>query len=134
MRAGAADCASCCWTRGAHPTASGPNRIGVSSAHEQCTACAVPGWEAYLKHCRKGLTGVPMTAVIDIKELKPESLHAVIKTAALLSDLGEAIGYTMEPKVELQQLLERKHGWYKPPTGKRHLRPSDLPHIAFCTG
>jgi hypothetical protein len=41
---------------------------------------AEPGWEAYL---RKGLTGLPMTEVFDIADLKPEELHAVIKTMQL---------------------------------------------------
>ena len=58
-----------------------------------------------------------MTDVFDITDLKPESLHAVIKSAALLSDLGEALGWNLPEPVDLQALLLQNHGWYKPQTG-----------------
>jgi hypothetical protein len=41
------------------------------------------------------MTGEPMTEVFDISDLKPECLHAVIKTAALLSDMGEIMALTL---------------------------------------
>jgi hypothetical protein len=52
---------------------------------------AGPGWESFLKYCRKGLTAAPATDVVDIRDLKPEALYAVIKTAALLSDLSKTL-------------------------------------------
>jgi hypothetical protein len=80
------------------------------------------GWEgrstlSYLRYCHKGLTGVPMFDVFDITDLKPEALHALIKTVALLSDLSEAMGYMMDPPVDVRESLWKTKGWYKPQSG-----------------
>lgn len=48
-----------------------------------------------------------MTDVFDITDLKPESLHAVINAAALLSNVGEAMGRNLA-KPDLQQELLKK--------------------------
>jgi hypothetical protein len=37
------------------------------------------------------MTGEPLADFFDICDLKPECLHAVIKEAALLSNMGETI-------------------------------------------
>lgn len=76
-----------------------------------------PGWESYLRFCRKGLTGVPMCNVFDVDDLKPEALHTIIKTVALMSDLSEAMGHMMDPAVDVQDALYKSEGWYKPQAG-----------------
>jgi hypothetical protein len=76
-----------------------------------------PGWEQYLKYCRKGLTGMPATDVFDIRDLKPEALHAVIKTTALLSDLGETLALLCPVPFDLGEKLRLLWGWYKPQSG-----------------
>lgn len=58
-----------------------------------------------------------MTGVFDIAHLKPEGLHAVIKTTQLLSDLGEAMGWCLDEPVDLQAKLRDKYGLYKPQSG-----------------
>jgi hypothetical protein len=80
---------------------------------------AEPGWEAYLRYCRKGLTGLPMTEVFDIADLKPEGLHAVIKTTQLLSDLGEAMAWCLDKPVDLQAKLRDEYDLYKPQSGAK---------------
>jgi hypothetical protein len=61
------------------------------------------------------MTGEPMTEVFDISDLKPECLHAVIKTDALLFDMGEIMAVTLpeEQAFDLAVKLEQEHGWYK---------------------
>jgi hypothetical protein len=78
----------------------------------------MPGWEAYLKFCRQGFTGVPLTSIFDIADLKPECLHAVIKSVALLADLGETLGLLLPEPIELSVELE-KEGLHKPTSGMK---------------
>jgi hypothetical protein len=85
--------------------------------HRGDSATNGPGWESYLRYCRKGLTGMPTTDVFDIAELKPEALHAVIKTAALLSDLGETLALLCPVPFDLGAKLHLLWGWYKPQSG-----------------
>jgi hypothetical protein len=40
-----------------------------------------PGWEAYLKTCRKGFTATPLASMLHLKDCKPEALHAVITSS-----------------------------------------------------
>jgi hypothetical protein len=67
------------------------------------------------------MTGEPMTEVFEVSDLKPECLHAVIKTAALLSNMGEIMALTLpeEQAFDLAVKLEQEHGWYKPQSGAR---------------
>jgi hypothetical protein len=60
---------------------------------------------------------MPTTDVFDIAELKPEALHAVIKTAALLSDLGETLALLCPVPFDLGAKLHLLWGWYKPQSG-----------------
>jgi hypothetical protein len=76
----------------------------------------MPGWETYLKFCRQGFTGRPLTGVFDIADLKPECLHAVIKSVALLADLGETLSLLLPTPIELAVELD-KEGMHKPTSG-----------------
>jgi hypothetical protein len=58
-----------------------------------------------------------MCDVFDITDLKPEALHALIKTVALLSDLSEAMGYMIDPPVDVRESLWKTKGWFKPQSG-----------------
>jgi hypothetical protein len=64
-----------------------------------------------------------MTKVFDIADLKPEGLHAVIKTTQLLCDLGEMMAWSMDEPCDLQDMLYREYSWYKPQSGMNHLLP-----------
>lgn len=61
-----------------------------------------------------------MTNVFDVQDLKPEALHAVIKTTQLLSDLGEAMAWSLPEPFDLQARLYEERGWYKPQSGGVH--------------
>jgi hypothetical protein len=74
-----------------------------------------------LKYCRKGLTAIPATDVFDIRDLKPEVLHGVIKTAALLSDLGETLALLSSVPFDLGEKLRLLWGWHKPQSGMNHI-------------
>jgi hypothetical protein len=74
-------------------------------------------WESYLCFCRKGLIGMPSRDVFDIKYLKPEALHAVIKPAVLLADLGESLALMLPVPIDLTEKLRLLWGWYKPHSG-----------------
>jgi hypothetical protein len=50
-----------------------------------------------------------MTEVFDIADVKPEGLHAVIKTTQLLSDLGEAMAWCLDKPVDLQAKLRDEY-------------------------
>lgn len=75
----------------------------------------MPGW--YLRQCRKGLSGTPMTAFSRIEDTKRERLHAFIKTASLLSDLWVAMGYALEEPTDHSEELRIRRGWHKPQLG-----------------
>jgi hypothetical protein len=53
--------------------------------------------------------------------VKPECLHAAIKTAAVLSNMGEIMALTLPEgqAFDLAVKLEQEHGWYKPQSGAR---------------
>jgi hypothetical protein len=70
-----------------------------------------------LQYCRKGLTAAPATSVFDIKDLKPEALHAVIKTTALLADIGDTLALTSPVPFDLLEKLRLLWGYYKPQSG-----------------
>jgi hypothetical protein len=61
---------------------------------------------------------VPLTSAFDIADLKPECLHAVIKSVALLADLGETLGLLLPEPIELSAELE-KAGLHKPMSGMK---------------
>jgi hypothetical protein len=61
-----------------------------------------------LNFCRQGFTGVPLTLIFDIADLKPKCLHAeVIKSVALLADHGETLSLLAEP-IELSVELDKE--------------------------
>jgi hypothetical protein len=60
---------------------------------------------------------MPSTDVFDIKDLKPEALHAAIKTAALPADLGETLALMLPVLIDLTEKLRLLWGWYKPQSG-----------------
>jgi hypothetical protein len=61
---------------------------------------------------------MPTTDVFDIADLKPEALHAVIKTTpSLLSDLGETLALLCPVPVDLCEKLHLLWGCYKPQSG-----------------
>jgi hypothetical protein len=60
---------------------------------------------------------MPATDIFDIADLKPEALHAVIKTPALLSDLGETLALLCPVPLDLGEKLHLLWGWYKPQSG-----------------
>jgi hypothetical protein len=64
-----------------------------------------------------------MSKVFDIADLKAEGLHVVIKTTQLLSDLREVMAWSIDEPCNLQDMLYREHGWYKPQSGMNHLLP-----------
>jgi hypothetical protein len=74
-------------------------------------------WESYLRFCRKALIGMPSRDVLDTKDLKPEALHAVIKPAVLLADLGESLALMLPVPIDLTEKLHLLWGWYKPQAG-----------------
>jgi hypothetical protein len=86
-------------------------------SHRGDSAVNGPGWEAYLKFCRKGLTGPPGTDVFDIADLRPEALHCIIKTTALLADLGDTLALLTPVPFDLSEQLRLRWGWYKPQSG-----------------
>jgi hypothetical protein len=57
------------------------------------------------------MTGEPMTKVFDVSDLKPECLHDVTKTAAILSNMGQIMALTLPegPACELAVKLEQEH-------------------------
>jgi hypothetical protein len=85
--------------------------------HRGMSSTGMPGSEKHLRYCGRGLPGPPMTSIFNVEELMPEAFHAVIKTAELLSDLGDAIGYSLEEPIDLTEALRVEHGWYKPQSG-----------------
>jgi hypothetical protein len=86
--------------------------------HRGDSATNGPGWESYLRYCRKGLTGMPTTDVFDIADLKPEALHAVIKTTpSLLSELGETLTLLCPVPFDLGEKLHLLWVCYKPQSG-----------------
>jgi hypothetical protein len=54
------------------------------------------------------------TDVFDIRYLKTEALHAVMKTAVLLADLGETLALMLPVPIDLAEKLCLLWGWYKP--------------------
>jgi hypothetical protein len=61
---------------------------------------------------------VPLTSIFDIADLKTECLHAeVIKSVALLADLGETLSLLPEP-IELSVQLD-KEGLHAPTSGMK---------------
>jgi hypothetical protein len=76
------------------------------------------GCGAYLRYCRKGLTAPPSTDVFDIKDLRPEALHTVIKTAQLLADLGDTLALLCPVPFALTEKLQLLWGWFKPQSGE----------------
>jgi hypothetical protein len=59
-----------------------------------------------------------LTSMFDIADLKPECLHAVIKSVALLADLGETLGLQLREPSELSVELD-KEGLHKPTSGMK---------------
>jgi hypothetical protein len=57
------------------------------------------------------MTGKPMTKIFDVRDLKPECLHDVTKTAAILSNIGQIMALTLSegPAFELAVKLEQEH-------------------------
>jgi hypothetical protein len=68
----------------------------------------MPGWMDYIRHCRQGLTDVPL-AKLDFEQLKPEGLHSVIKGGAQLADVGQALGLSLDPQGAAVDLEARRH-------------------------
>lgn len=60
-----------------------------------------------------------MTPAFDIRDLKPECLHAVIKTTALLSDVGETMALSLPDgeTCDLAVRLEQEYNLFKPQSG-----------------
>jgi hypothetical protein len=63
------------------------------------------------------LTPAPATSVFDIKDIKPEALHAVIKTTALLLNLGDTLALASPVPFELSEKLRLLWCYYKPQYG-----------------
>jgi hypothetical protein len=59
------------------------------------------------------LTAAPATSVFDIKDLKLEALYAVIKTTALLADLGGTLALASPVPFDLSEKLRLLWGYYK---------------------
>jgi hypothetical protein len=59
----------------------------------------------------------PATDVLDIRDLKPDALHAVIKTAALLSDLSKTLALLGPVPFNLSKKRRLLWGWHKPQSG-----------------
>jgi hypothetical protein len=49
------------------------------------------GWQACSRYCRKGLKAPLSTDIFNIKDLRPEALHTLVKTVQLLADLGATL-------------------------------------------
>jgi hypothetical protein len=75
------------------------------------SSVGMPGWEQHLPLRRKGLRipGLPITPVFNAKEMVPETLHAVIKSAELLSDLEEKQRGGRENPASTDSLQLRNH-------------------------
>jgi hypothetical protein len=97
-----------------------------------CTG--LPGWEAYLKTCRKGFTATPLASMLHLKDCKPEALHAVIKSVALLADLGEALGLLLPEPIELSRELYQYMGLYKPQSGVHQAKAEKAPTLKLHLG
>jgi hypothetical protein len=65
---------------------------------------------------------VPLVKELDFEQLKPEVLHAVIKCGAQLADVGQAMGLSLDPPVDLEARRHADLGIYKPQTGALHTR------------
>jgi hypothetical protein len=85
--------------------------------HKGTSADGSTGWEAILKYCRKGLTGVPQAQTLRWDMLKPDALHTLLKCVALLADLAASLAFDLPSPVDLYALLERQYGLFKPVSG-----------------
>jgi hypothetical protein len=101
-----------------------------------CTG--LPGWEAYLKTCRKGFTATPLASMLHLKDCKPEALHAVIESVALsgrlLADLGEALGLLLPEPIELSKELCQYMGLHKPQSGVHKAKAEKAPTLKLHLG
>jgi hypothetical protein len=60
---------------------------------------------------------LPRTDVFDIADLRSEALHCIIKTTALLADLGGTLALLTPVPFDLSEQLRLRWGWYKPQSG-----------------
>lgn len=73
-----------------------------------------PGWEALLRYCRKGFTGVPQAQTLRWDLLKPDAL---LKCVALLADLAAALAFDLTNPIDLYAVLNSEYGLWKPVSG-----------------
>lgn len=91
-------------------------RLRCSTAARLSDAGEV-GWERIYKACRMGCTGVPRLTSFFSGAFKTEACHAVIKTVALLADLGAHIALTAPQPFDLAAVVLRDHGLFQPVSG-----------------
>jgi hypothetical protein len=60
---------------------------------------------------------LPRTDVFDIADLRSEALHCIIKTTALLADVGGTLALLTPVPFDLSEQLRLRWGWYKPQSG-----------------